>query len=154
MAFESIPDLSIGADVIVGFSGEGEEEFERTYSVIKDLPVSYLHIFPYSKRRGTAAEAYPAQPRPGVVKKRCERLRALDEEKRLAFYGRFAGRAAQVLVESARDKKSGLLKGRARNYIPVLFEGGDALKNTVARVRLDSFTPVGMRGTLEEEGGT
>ena len=149
-AIENIPDVSIGADVIVGFPGEGEEEFENTFKILRDLPLSYLHIFPYSKRRGTAAEGYSNQVDPKTIKERCARLKALDEEKRMAFYSRFAGRDAEVLVEAARDRKTKLLKGRARNYIPVLFDGPDRLMNTATRVRLTTFTAGGMRGIIEK----
>jgi len=149
-AVENIPDVSIGVDVIAGFPGEGEPEFERTFEVLKSLPLSYLHIFPYSKRRGTAAEAYGDQVDAKTIKERCARLMKLDEEKRAGFYGSFIGREAEVLVEAARDRKTGLLKGRARNYTPVLFDGPETLMNTIAAVRLTSFTAKGMRGVIEK----
>lgn len=150
-ALENIPELSVGADVIAGFPGEGAVEFENTFEVLKNLPLSYLHIFPYSRRRGTAAESYAGQLDPKTIKERCARLKELDTEKRLAFYDGFIGRSAQVLIEAARDRTTGLLKGRARNYIPVLLDGPDSLMNTIARVRLESRTAEGMRGALEEE---
>lgn len=118
---------------------------------MKDLPLSYLHIFPYSKRRSTAAAGYAGQVDTVTIKRRCARLRALDEEKRMEFYGRFAGQDAEVLVEAVRDKKTGLLKGRARNYIPVLFDGPDSLIRTAVRVRFRTCTAEGMRGVFEEE---
>ncbi len=151
-AFESVEDISIGADVIAGFPGEGDREFENTFSVINDLPLSYLHIFPFSVRRGTAAEGYAARVSAKAIKERCARLKALDEEKREAFYRRFTGRSVEVLVENARDRRTNLLKGRARNYIPVLFEGSGALANTIAGVRLETFTPEGMRGVFDKKG--
>lgn len=147
-AFESVPEVSIGGDVIAGFPGEGQKEFEKTFSLLKDLPLAYLHIFPYSRRRGTAAIDYAGHVPARTIKERCERLRKLDEEKRKAFYKRSIGRNAEALVEIARDRKTGLLKGRTRNYIPVLFEGGDELKNTVASVRLASYTVNGMQGVI------
>lgn len=150
-ALKNIPGLSIGVDVIAGFPGEGEEEFESTFKILKDLPLSYLHIFPYSKRRGTAAEGYAGQVDTVTIKERCAKLKTLDEEKRMEFYGRFAGQDAEVLVEAVRDKHTGLLKGRARNYIPVLFYGPDSLMRTVAAVRLETCTAEGMRGVFEEE---
>lgn len=142
----SVPGISIGADVIAGFPGEGEKEFENTYSLISALPLSYLHIFPFSPRKGTPAAGYPGQVSPGVIKERCSRLHELDARKREAFHGPFTGKEAAVLVETGRDRKTGLLKGRTRNYIRVLMEGEDGLRNRFARVVLAEPSADGMRG--------
>ncbi len=144
----SVPEVSVGADVIAGFPGEGEMEFENTFSLLKDLPVSYLHIFPYSKRRGTAAAEYDSQVAPKVVKERCERLKRLDAAKRELFYETFLGKSGEVLIETARDKKTGLLKGRSRNYIQVWAGGGDELANTLVKVRLTGSAHEGMTGDI------
>jgi threonylcarbamoyladenosine tRNA methylthiotransferase MtaB len=146
--YASVPEVSVGADVIAGFPGEGETEFENTFSLLKDLPVSYLHIFPYSKRRGTAAAEFKGQVAPKVVKERCERLKRLDSSKRELFYGRFLGKTSEVLIETAREKKTGLLKGRTRNYIQVRAGGGDEFANTLVKVRLTGSGPEGMRGDI------
>ncbi|VAW36006.1 tRNA t(6)A37-methylthiotransferase [hydrothermal vent metagenome] len=143
-----VDDISIGTDVIVGFPGEGAEEFDNTYNLLKSLPLSYLHIFPYSKRTKTAAIDMPGHNDPRVIKERSARLHALDAQMRKAFYGRFTGREMTVLVESARDKKTGLLKGRTTNYIPVLIDGGDELKCSEVTVRLTGLDGGGVRGVL------
>ncbi|VAV83249.1 tRNA t(6)A37-methylthiotransferase [hydrothermal vent metagenome] len=145
---KEVVDISIGTDVIVGFPGEGELEFENTYNLLKSLPLSYLHIFPYSKRTKTAAIDMPGHNDPRVIKERSARLHALDAEMRKAFYGRFIGREMTVLVESARDKKTGLLKGRTTNYIPVLIDGGDELKCSEVVVRLTGIIDDNMVGCL------
>lgn len=144
----SVPEVSVGADVIAGFPGEGEAEFENTFSLLKDLPVSYLHIFPYSKRRGTAAAGYNGQVHPKVIKERCERLKILDAAKREVFHKSFLGKSAEVLIETARDKKTGLLKGRSRNYIQVYAEGTDESINRVVRVCLTGSSVDGMKGEI------
>lgn len=144
----SVRDISIGVDIIVGFPGEGEAEFDNTYSLIESLPVSYLHIFPYSKRRGTPASSYKGQVPTKTVRARIERLLSLDAVKRRSFYERFAGQTAEVLAEYARDK-TGRLRGRSANYIQVLFDGPDSVKNTVAKVKLASFDETGMTGAIE-----
>lgn len=141
-----VDEVSIGVDVIAGFPGEGEKEFENTFSLLKDLPVSYLHIFPFSKRTGTPAAGYEEQVRPADVRERCQRLKELDILKRAAFHASFAGRTAEVLIESARDRKNGLLKGRARNYIQVFMEGGDGLRRNISTVRLSPLNEEGMKG--------
>ncbi len=143
-----VPEISIGVDVIAGFPKEGEEEFENTYSLLKGLPISYLHIFPFSKRPGTPAAGYDGQLSPKVIKERCERLRLLDEEKRDAFHNNFTGKKATVLVEIGRDRKSGLLKGRARNYIQVFLNGEDNMKREVVKARLTGCIANGMTGEV------
>lgn len=148
---ERVPEISIGVDVIAGFPGEGEAEFENTFSLLAGLPVSYLHIFPFSKRKGTPAAVASGQVHPAVIKQRCQKLFALDVQKRESFHASFINKTAEVLIETSRDKKTGLLKGRARNYIHVTLEpdgGTDALKNTFAKVRLTGPDPEGMRGVI------
>ncbi|MBI4948663.1 MAG: tRNA (N(6)-L-threonylcarbamoyladenosine(37)-C(2))-methylthiotransferase MtaB [Deltaproteobacteria bacterium] len=143
---ESVKDISIGADIIAGFPGEGEREFDNSYSLVASLPISYLHIFPYSKRRGTPASSYKGQVLPDAVKGRIERLQPLDAEKRRSFYEKSVGKTAEVLAELSRDKKTGLLRGRSANYIPVLFDGPESLKNTIVKVRFASYDATGMTG--------
>lgn len=149
-AAENIPEVSIGVDVIAGFPGERQEEFENTYSLLKDLPVSYLHIFPFSKRRGTPAADFSGQVDGKAIKARCQRLKELDTFKRTEFLDSSNGKIAEVLVESARDKETGLLKGRARNYIQVSMAGDDGLCNRFIEVRLESHNAEGMNGQLIE----
>ncbi|MBI1912192.1 MAG: tRNA (N(6)-L-threonylcarbamoyladenosine(37)-C(2))-methylthiotransferase MtaB [Deltaproteobacteria bacterium] len=144
--FKSVPEISVGVDVIAGFPGEGEAEFENTFSLLEELPVSYLHIFPFSKRKGTPAADYLNQVNGNIIKARCEKLKELDIVKRCEFHRHFTGKTAGVLVESSRDKKSGLLKGRARNYIQVFLEGSNELRNMLVDVRLSSFDENGMTG--------
>ncbi|MBI5598478.1 MAG: tRNA (N(6)-L-threonylcarbamoyladenosine(37)-C(2))-methylthiotransferase MtaB [Deltaproteobacteria bacterium] len=150
---EKVRGISIGADVMAGFPGEGEEEFANTYNLIRDLPVSYLHIFPYSRRKGTPASAYPFALDPGEIRTRCDALRELDGRKREEFYASFLSEEMDVLVEGRRDRKTGLLKGRTRNYIPVLIEGDDGLKTREVKARLYKVTETGVAGWLAVEAG-
>ena len=124
-----IPDLNIGVDVVVGFPGEGEKQFRKTYELLEKLDVGYLHVFPYSRRNGTEAYEFPHQVDPRTRKARCEVLRDLGRRKREAYHSRFLGRELEVLVEGKRDKRTGRLTGHSRNYIPVLIEGGRRLVN-------------------------
>jgi threonylcarbamoyladenosine tRNA methylthiotransferase MtaB len=116
----SIPRLSLGADVIVGFPGETEERFQRTYRLIESLPFSYLHVFPFSRRRGTPASQFPQVIEEGQIKKRAELMRQLGREKRQAFYRQFLHEELDVVVEDRRERATGSWKGFSRNYIPVL----------------------------------
>ena len=125
----SIPRVAIGADVIGGFPGEDESSVQNTLNLIEQLPISYLHVFPFSRRKGTPAAAFPAQVPSPVIRGRCQALRELGEKKRERFYRSCLGQRVKVLVESKRDRESGLLKGFSPNYIPVLLPGGEELMN-------------------------
>ena len=129
----AMPEAAVGLDVIAGFPGETAEEFANTVRLIENLPVSHLHVFPFSKRPGTAAAAMPGHL-PGTVKKaRAEQLRLLGAEKLQAFAARFVGRELEVVVEGGGQ--GGLLKGLTRNYLEVRFAGGSELVGRCALVR-------------------
>ena len=115
-----MPDLAIGADVIVGFPGEEEQHFRNAYQFIQELPITYLHVFSYSKRKGTPAASFPQQVPTEIKRERSLELRRLGRQKNLAFKKGFLGKTVEVLVENTRDKETGLLKGITDNYIKVL----------------------------------
>lgn len=145
--WRAVAEVSIGADVIAGFPGEGKEEFEATFGLISDLPIAYLHSFPYSKRPGTPAAEMKRQIERQEVRERSERLKILDNEKRRAFYKASVGRKAEVLIEGGRDKETGAPTGHSRNYIPVIVHPGAGQKGELIEVRLSEYTEKGMRGT-------
>jgi threonylcarbamoyladenosine tRNA methylthiotransferase MtaB len=123
--FDMIPDIAIGLDVMVGFPGEGEDAFNNTLNLIEDLPVAYVHVFPYSNRPGTAASKLTGQIGEGEKKRRAKILRDLGYKKRIAFAERFRGKKMSVLVEDRKDKQTGFMAGYSDNYIPVLITDGD-----------------------------
>jgi threonylcarbamoyladenosine tRNA methylthiotransferase MtaB len=153
---QRIPKLSIGADVIVGFPGETEEKFRKTYELIEFLPISYLHIFPFSKRKGTPAFQFPQRVDEGKIKKRAEILRELGKRKRHAFYRQFFHQELNVLVEDRREKVTGRWKGFSRNYIPVLItpkngtEGSSEWINQEWTVKVVDITENGLVGQAVE----
>jgi len=155
---EALPTVTIGCDVLGGFPGETEAEAANTYSLLAELPVDYLHVFPYSRRPGTLADSFGGQV-PGPVKeRRVRRLRALDAAKRQALYRANIGRVLQVLVER-RQAKGGMLQGFSENYLPVLFVGSLHLIRRVVPVRLvavEDGQPVGVlvEDLLEESRQT
>ena len=114
---ELMPNAGIGADVIVGFPGETTEAFERSYNFIESLPLSYLHVFSYSGREGTAAAGLPGAVDPRVRRKRSEVLRMLSTMKRYEFNRQYVGKIMRVLVEE--EVKSGKMFGFTSNYIRV-----------------------------------
>ena len=142
-----MPDAAIGVDVLVGFPGETEAAFVNTYSLIEGLPASYLHVFPFSARPGTAAYEFSDTVPAGAIKARCRRLRQLGQQQRTRFYRSFIGQRVPVLAEGQRDPETGLLKGVSANYLPVLFAGNDRLKNTIVHVSIDRESAGSLFGT-------
>jgi threonylcarbamoyladenosine tRNA methylthiotransferase MtaB len=137
-ATQRIPDLAVGADVLVGFPGETDECFQNSYRLIESLPIAYLHVFPYSPRPTTPAATMSAQVSPSVIRQRCGLLRELDQAKRLTFLQRFLGEMRQVLVENRRDEASSMQCGFTDNYLPVLVPADSTLENQIVMAKLDS----------------
>ena len=102
------PVFGLGADVIVGFPGETDEDFQATESLVRDLPFTYLHVFPYSPRPGTAATRLPDPVPPSVTHERSTRLRALADEKAAAYRRSRAGGVADVVVIGGASRREGL----------------------------------------------
>ena len=131
----STPDAFIGADVIAGFPGETDDEFEETLQLLKELPFSDIHVFPYSSRPGTKAADMPGHLPARIVTERAALLRNIARIKKQAYLGRFAGRRLDVLVQGF-DNETGLCRGLARNYLLVSFPGKKALINTEIGVKI------------------
>lgn len=132
---ELMPHACIGADVIVGFPGETEANFEETYRFISSLEVSYLHIFTYSERENTPAWSMAGSV-PGKVRaKRSKVLHLLGGRKKAAFYRSQLGSVRPVLFES--ENKDGMISGFTDNYVKVRLPWEDGLANTIRNVRLD-----------------
>ncbi|HEY7249233.1 MAG TPA: tRNA (N(6)-L-threonylcarbamoyladenosine(37)-C(2))-methylthiotransferase MtaB [Methylomirabilota bacterium] len=133
----AIPALGLGADVIVGHPGETEEDFEATLAFVASLPFSYLHVFPYSDRRGTEAARRPHHVPAASIRERARRLRRLGREKGLTFRRALAGSRRPALVLDARDPASGRLVGLTANYVEVLFDGPDRLGRRMVTLEID-----------------
>jgi threonylcarbamoyladenosine tRNA methylthiotransferase MtaB len=152
-----IPRLSIGADVIVGFPGETEEKFQHTYGLVESLPFSYLHVFPFSRRKGTPASQFPKGVDEEAIKKRAESMRELGKQKRQVFYRQFLNQELSVLVEDRKEKETGRWKGLSRNYIPVLITDKNGIKehrdwvNHEWTVRVTDLTEKGVIGKVLEK---
>lgn len=114
---ETIPDVNIGTDIIVGFPGEGDAEFENSRQLLEDLPINYAHVFSFSPRKGTKAATFPHQVHPETIKQRSQILRNLSAQKRRAFYSKYIGKSVSVLFE--RKEKNGLFTGYTGNYMKV-----------------------------------
>lgn len=132
---------AIGTDVIAGFPGETDDQFEETVALLEALPFTYFHVFPYSQRSGTTAAKLSGEVPPAMIKQRALRLRQLGRRKRAEFARGFVGCVAKVLVEEKPAVGSGWLTGYSRNYQRVEFRGGVTLVNREVDVRI-----VGVRG--------
>ena len=134
----AMPEAAIGADVLVGFPGEDEPAFEKTMELISELPITYVHAFPFSPRPGTVAAAMDNIVTKKEKTRRGKAVRNLGNEKKQAFYRSQVGKIFECLMEE-QDKETGLWKGFTPNYIPVLIETGRKrtdLKNQILPVRI------------------
>jgi threonylcarbamoyladenosine tRNA methylthiotransferase MtaB len=138
---ERIPALGLGTDVIAGFPGESEEEFQETVNFIESLPLTYLHVFSYSPRKGTEAARLPDPVPAPVIRLRSEALRKLGRAKNLAFRTECVGTTMEALVLENRDKATGLLTGLTGNYLEVLFDGPDELMRSFVDVTITESRP-------------
>jgi len=137
-----MPHACIGVDVIVGFPGETDEDFQETFRFLHGLDISYLHVFTYSERANTPAAEMPEVVPVEVRRQRNEILRDLSDKKRRFFYEPFVGQTREVLLE--QGKEDGMLSGFTDNYIKVSLPGGPENVNHLAPLRLDAIGPDGV----------
>lgn len=131
---EKIEDVGIGVDVIVGFPGETEEDFLETYNFLKDLPISYLHVFTYSERPNTKAFHMNNQVDVIERKRRNNMLRILSEKKRNQFYRKMIGKELTVLFE--HENLDGFMKGFSSNYVRVKIPFNKEYVNNFVKVKI------------------
>ena len=144
-AFHAIPDLGLGADIMVGFPGETENDFEETAALLENSPIAYTHIFKYSERRGTAAARLPDKVGPDTMARRSAQLHRLGAAKLQAHSEKFLGRTPNVLFESCEE---GYWTGYTGNYLRVAVRSKEYLTNLIRAVRLDHAAGEIMLGTL------
>lgn len=141
-----MPDAFIGIDVIVGFPGEGEEEFSETFDLLSRTAPAYLHVFPFSERPGTPACDMPGKVRDSVKTERAERLGELCRKLHEEFYRSQCRKSADVLFESRT--KGGLMFGYTGNYVKCRAACEPGLLGEICRVRL---TGIGADGLMEAQ---
>jgi threonylcarbamoyladenosine tRNA methylthiotransferase MtaB len=135
---KKIPEFGLGTDVIVGFPGETDEDFEKTYNFINSLPFSYLHVFSFSKRSGTFADELPEQISPQIKQQRSYVLRTLGEEKKKKFYEKHLGKTVKVLWES--KEKNGEISGLTEKYLKVFTKYDETLINKIKSIKINYVT--------------
>ncbi|MCG2793028.1 MAG: tRNA (N(6)-L-threonylcarbamoyladenosine(37)-C(2))-methylthiotransferase MtaB [Weeksellaceae bacterium] len=136
-----MPNAAIGVDVIVGFPGETEALFMKTYHFLNELPISYLHVFTYSERENTEAAEMPGAVPIPERKRRNKMLRILSEKKKMEFYRSQLGRHLSVLWE--HENKNGLMYGFTENYIRVSKTFDERSVNQTESVILDKILEQG-----------
>ena len=141
-----VPKVSIGVDVLVGFPGESDRAFSNTIDLLRDLPISYLHVFPYSRREGTVAARLSDHLDHKRIKERASLLRCLDREKREIFWGSLMGETFPILTEGWVPGGRTLIRGLSDNYVRFVFPSTSLIKNEIVRVRAAGITEKGIAG--------
>jgi threonylcarbamoyladenosine tRNA methylthiotransferase MtaB len=136
-----LPLAGIGADVIVGFPGESESDFETTRSFLEDMSLSYLHVFSYSSRPGTLAETLPGMVSHSEKEKRSKILSAISDSKNIEFKRINIGNTSEVLFEMT--KSEGMITGFTGNYLRVEAPWHASLAGIVSKVRITGIAESG-----------
>ncbi len=131
-AARAVPNIGIGLDLIAGFPGETEAAHKNTTELVAKLPVSYLHVFPFSERPGTAAEKMKGKVPRREIKTRARELRELGHAKAMEFKKTQLGRELEAVAET-HDK--GFINGTSENYLRLKFKAGEDRIGSVVRVR-------------------
>ena len=141
-----IPDVAITTDVIVGFPGETEEEFEQTYNFLKDIELSQMHIFKYSPRKGTKAADMDNQVNPQVKHERSEKLLQLNKDNFKKFASRMLNKEFDVLFEqSIGDNK---YEGLTPNYLKTIIESDEDITGKILKVKITEVKDEYVEGIL------
>ncbi|MDX2432305.1 MAG: tRNA (N(6)-L-threonylcarbamoyladenosine(37)-C(2))-methylthiotransferase MtaB [Bacteroides sp.] len=132
-----IPDFNFTSDVIVGFPGESEEDFQLTLDLVREAQFSHVHTFRYSRRKGTRADRMEDQLVERIKNERSELVRELTEKNRLSYMESMIGKQQRVLVERVDDK--GMARGYGEHYLPVSFATEKRNRNWFADVKLEGI---------------
>ena len=141
-----VPDVAITTDIIVGFPGETEEDFATTLAFAEKCGFAKMHIFPYSKRKGTPAEKMPNQVDEAVKGERAARLAAVDEKLHQAMLKQMVGKTEEVLFEQPVDAV--YMEGLCGPYLRVVVPGTSELANTIAQVKITGIVDDWLTGEI------
>ena len=148
---EAVPGTAITTDIMVGFPGESDEEFERSYLFCQEAGFANIHVFPFSPRPGTAAAEMPNQVKDKVKKERTQRMLKLAQRSLRSFCEQFLGQTMWVLWEKETSLDSGIYSGLTDNYIRVFAPSEKSLANKITPVKLVAFYNRGILGELVSE---
>ncbi len=144
-ATQNVEGICIGADIIVGFPGESEDDFNDTYEFLVESPITYFHVFSYSDRKFAKSQHFPHHVDPDVIQTRNAILRQLSLRKKQEFLRSFLGTTQKVLFE---EKKKGYWLGFTDNYIRVKMASKENLHNKILTVHLSEINDDLVLGTL------
>ncbi len=144
---EKIPGLALTTDLIVGFPGETEENFQETLETLKKIQFSGIHVFPYSQRTGTPAATYPNQVSNEVKKERVHRVQTLEKDIAKKYRTQFLGQVVHVLAE---EIKNGYYEGLTDEYIRVTIKSEGVERGHMYPVLIDTITEEGMEGIISK----
>ncbi|AOY77564.1 tRNA (N(6)-L-threonylcarbamoyladenosine(37)-C(2))-methylthiotransferase MtaB [Clostridium formicaceticum] len=133
------PLVALTTDIIVGFPGETEEDFQETYDFVKEMAFSSIHVFKYSPRKGTPAADFKEQVEGKTKHLRSEKLIALGNQLQTNYYQQFIGKVKTVLFETASKEMEGYMEGFTDNYLKVLVKGDYPLEGKLEKVSLETF---------------
>ena len=143
---ENIPNVAITTDVIVGFPGETNDEFNKTYEFLKEIELSQMHVFKYSPRKGTPAATMENQIDPQMKQFRSEKLLNLNKENFNKFAGKFIGQEIDVLFEQSIAENT--YEGLTPNYIRVIVKSDREIHGEILKVKLTDIKDEYVEGTL------
>lgn len=144
-ALRTVPNLCLGADVLVGFPGETDSLFEETYEYVNKAPFAYLHVFSYSDRERSRSRRFANKVPRQVINRRSKWLRTLSVHKRQKYFERFIGKTENVLFE---QKKGDFWNGLTDTYIRVKVQSEQDLQNRLLPVRLEKIDNITIQGSL------
>lgn len=134
---KKIPDIGLGTDIIVGLPEEDDTAYENSVKMIQELPFTYLHVFSYSMRCGTEAFNFKEQVPKNVKKERSRRLIEIGKNKSMQFKNSFINKTIDALIESEKDKKTGMFKGLTGNYLKLFIRSdNNVIKNKIIPVKI------------------
>lgn len=142
---ENFEEVALTTDIIVGFPGETEEEFEMTYKFLEKIKFSKMHVFKYSIRQGTVAAKMPNQIDGTIKEKRSQKLIELSNKNEIEFMKNCIGKTIEVLFEE--EKEDGYIEGHTTNYVVIETKGKD-LENTIKKVRVEKLEGNLLKGKI------
>ena len=130
----------LGSDIIAGFAGESDEDFEITRKNLEKSGLTQIHTFPYSKRKGTIGESLPDQNSDEIKNNRATIIKEISRKKHSEFINANLGKTTELLIEKHRDKHTNKLKGMTRNYLTVQINSDrEDLYNTICQVKITKY---------------
>lgn len=128
---KTLGSAAIGVDILIGFPSETDAQFEHTYQLIEKLPVTYLHVFPFSARKGTPAYHFKNKVAAKIIKERCNTMRTLGQKKKRSFIESNLGKPLEGIVQHTKDPDSGRLRAVTSNYLTVVLDGKQDLQGKI-----------------------